>query len=553
MRPLTFITIISLLAAPAAAQRFFPDDPLERVPELWSTHDPQARALSELLELVNNAFGPAGEVHPERGVIPAGGVNTLGEVMDGPWFENRHALLRMMPEELARGPGENRPPATTGPWHVLTVKKRGFRPGILIADATNQMYLLRFDPPEWPEMITGAEVVSSRFFHALGYNVPESYIVRVERDRLTIEEGAERVTNSGDTQDLAAIDIDDFLRDVAGDPQQGYRAVATRVPGAWEGLLGPSQVFGTRQDDPNDIVPHEHRRDLRGLFVFSAWLNHTKASAVYTLDVLVTEGGVPIIRHYLIDFAATLGAGDREAKKAWEGNQKRFDFGQMFKNAAGMSLYAPAWVRADYGGYRSVGRLDYTSFDPERWEPESFIAPFLNRLPDDTFWAAKQLAAFTDDDIRAIVSTGRYSDPDAEAWIAKCLIERRDRILATYFAKVLPLVDFEVRSGELHFKDLAVEHGLSPPRTYSYAWSAFDNQQETRTVIGAAVPSPEIPPAAATADSGAYFAVEVSGGEAGKSTVSISASRRESSISSESTTVGRARSSPIRASKSTRA
>ena len=32
------------------------------------------------------------------------------------------------------------------------------------------------------------------------------------------------------------------------------------------------------------------------------------------------------------------------------------------------------------------------------------VAPFANRLPDDTFWAARQVMAFTDDDIRAIVA-----------------------------------------------------------------------------------------------------------------------------------------------------
>jgi hypothetical protein len=519
VRPAVWVVSSLLVASTVSAQKFYPDDPLEKEPALWATPDPQRRALSSILELFGNAFGASGEGHPERGVIPAGGVNTLGEVMDGPWYENRHARHRMSPEELRRGPGDDRPPSTQGPWRVLTVKKYGFRPGILIADSTDQLYLLRFDAPAWPEMATGADVVSSKFLYALGYHVPESYIVYVERDRLAIEEGAERVTSLGGTQDLKEIDVDDFLKDVAADGSGVYRATATRVPGSWEELLGPYQVFGTRQDDPNDVVPHEHRRDLRGLFVFSAWLNHTRVSAVNTLDALVTQDGAPFIRHYLIDFVATLGSDGREGKEAWQGHQRILDLGQTLENIAGMGVYAPAWMRADYGGYRSVGRFDFATFDPDRWMPESMIAPFANRLPDDTFWAAKQLAAFTDDDIRTLVSTGRYSDPEAGAWIVKCLIERRDRILATYFAKVLPLVGFEVRGGELHFTDLAVEHGLSEPRRYSFQWSRFDNAAERHELIGAGTENPQVPPAALRAEDGAYLAARVSAGESGKSTV----------------------------------
>ena len=510
--------MVAFLGAPAFAQKFYPDDPLEKVPALWPTPEAHRRALSDILELFGHAFGTPGESHPARGVIPAGGVNTIGEVMDGPWYENRHARRRMTPEELRRGPGDDQPPSITGLWRVLTVKKQGFRPGILIADATDRIYLLRFDPPGWPEMATGADVVTSKIFYALGYNVPESYVVYVERDRLEIEEGAERVTSVGGTQGLEDIDIDGFLRDVAGSRDRGYRAVATRIPGSWQGLLGPYQVYGTRQDDPNDTVPHEHRRDLRGLFVFSAWLNQTQASAVNTLDVLVTEDDVPFIRHYLVDFVETLGSGGRERKEAWAGNETLFDASRTLKNIAGMGIYAPAYLRADYGGYRSVGRFDYGTFDPERFKPDYVVAPFANRLPDDTFWAAKQLAGFTDDDIRTLVSTGRYSDPEAEAWIVKCLIERRDRSLATYFAKVLPLVDFEVRDGELHFVDLAVERGLAAPSAYSFQWFSVDNQAETHAAIGTPAPSPEVPPAALRADDGAYFSVQITGGEEGKST-----------------------------------
>ena len=73
----------------------------------------------------------------------------------------------------------------------------------------------------------------------------------------------------------------------------------------------------------------------------------------------------------------------------------------------------------------------------------------------DAFWAAKQVAAFTDDEIRALVKTGEYTDPRAADWIAECLIKRRDKIADAWFAKILPLDKFRVDDGQLGFDDLA--------------------------------------------------------------------------------------------------
>ena len=97
---------LGLGGAVVHAQKFFPDDPLTAEPPPLPVVNPQPRALSEILELVNNTINRPGERHPRAGVIAAGGVNTLGEVMDSDWFVNRHATRRLTSEELVRGPAD---------------------------------------------------------------------------------------------------------------------------------------------------------------------------------------------------------------------------------------------------------------------------------------------------------------------------------------------------------------------------------------------------------------------------------------------------------------
>ena len=92
--------------------------------------------------------------------------------------------------------------------------------------------------------------------------------------------------------------------------------------------IGRIRFAGTRPDDPNDIFPHEHRRELRGLSVFAAWLNHDDSRSVNTMDTLVREGSRSIVRHHLIDilevqqtatvaeFRTLLGEGGEDVAKA---------------------------------------------------------------------------------------------------------------------------------------------------------------------------------------------------------------------------------------------
>ena len=195
----------------AAAQRFYPDDPLLREPTPLPAPDPLRRNLSVVLEAMSATFSRNGDRHPGKQVIAAQGVNTLGEVLDGAWYVNRHGRTRMSLEELQRGSGNGQPPSMAGPWHVLLLKYQELRPLLVFRDSNDRVFLLRFDSREAPELATGAEMISSRFFHALGYYVPETYLAVFERERLVVETNATVVTSNAGVRALLPQHIDRFL------------------------------------------------------------------------------------------------------------------------------------------------------------------------------------------------------------------------------------------------------------------------------------------------------------------------------------------------------
>ncbi len=101
------------------------------------------------------------------------------------------------------------------------------------------------------------------------------------------------------------------------DADGSYRVILSKTtPGRPVGRIA---FHGTRADDPNDIVPHEHRRELRGYFVFAAWLNHVDAKGINSLSSLVTANGRSFIRHHLLDFGSALGSAAVGPREGWEG------------------------------------------------------------------------------------------------------------------------------------------------------------------------------------------------------------------------------------------
>jgi hypothetical protein len=469
------------LAAPLGAQKFLADDPLPREPKPIPVAKPLNRPINEYYDFFQNTlFEPVKEEKKHHTPGPSQGVNTLGEVPDSAWFTNRNLTI----DQMVDGPGTSHAPATDKPWTVVSGKNEGITPGLVIKDSAGRRYFLKFDPKSNPEMASAADVLGSKFFYALGYNVPENYIVYFERKQLALDPKSKFRNPAGRERRMTDGDIEMVLEKVPHDRKGRYRGLASLAVAG--DPIGPFRYYGMRKDDPNDVVPHQMRRDLRGLFVFAAWLNHTDTKSLNTLDTVVEDAGLRYIRHYLIDFGAILGSDSFEPKSPRAGNVYLYDFKPAAWQFLSLGLYVPGWMRAHYPHVPEAGHLDYKTFDPENWKNNYPNPAFDVRTPGDEYWAAKKVMQFSDEEIAAIVTTAQFSDPRAAEWVTRCLIERRNRIGQAFLDDVLPLDEFAVRGGKLSFEDLAARYGFRAARQYSVQWSHFDNAESRKTPIAGA-------------------------------------------------------------------
>jgi hypothetical protein len=471
-------------AAPASGQKFYPDDPISVDRDDLPIEKPGIIELSPTYDLLSNTFARP-EAPP---VIPrAGNVNTLGEVPDSSWFQNRIGVREMSLDELARGPNTD-PPLL--PFTIVAAKASGITPGFTVRDATGRTFFVKFDPKEHPNLTTGADVIGKSFFHAIGYNVPEAFLVYLRAGDLTIGPGAKVRLEGDKAVPMDAEFLDSVLDNAGRHPGGSARSVFSR---AVEGeVLGQFQFRGTRPDDANDIIPHEDRRELRGYRVFCAWLNHDDSRAINTLDAFVSAaGGRGYVRHYLIDFGSTLGSGSDNLRRIApqdprSGNEFVVDFEPTWTAAYTLGIRDRPWrgVRYAYPLYAEVGRIESEFFEPSNWKPEYPNPAFDRLLADDGFWAAKIVARFSDEAVRAIVETGDYLSEDAEDFLTEIIARRRDKVVAHYFLALDPLDGFEAEDA-LTFRHLGVEHGLGAVQGYRYEWFGFDNETGETTPLGA--------------------------------------------------------------------
>ena len=475
------LVIAVSVSAAGASLLFRPGDPVTVVTDTNDASGVRRREIGHTRDALDGIWAVG-----DRSVQRALDVNTIDEVPDSSWFENRIGTRPMSIAEIATGSDREGPAA--GPWTVTSGKTDGITPGLQLKDSAGQLYFVKFDPPGYPELGTGAEVVSTKLLYAAGYHVPENYIAVIGREGLRIAPGATTHGRDGKKRPMTERDLDALLQQAARRTDGRYRVVASK---AVEGRpLGPFSYYGVRPDDPNDTIPHEHRRSLRGLRVFAAWINHVDVKSENSLDTVVrNEVGLNVVRHHLIDFNATLGSAGIGPADRRSGNEYILDRRPILLSLLTFGMYVRPWLTIQYPHIPSVGRFEGDRFEPARWKSTFPNRAMLNAQPDDTFWAARRVMGFSNEAIRAVVAGADYREPRATETVVDALIKRRDKIGREWLASVNPLVEFAIDGGShLTFNNAAVTSGVStPPTSYRVRWFHFDNADGTMSPVGTVV------------------------------------------------------------------
>jgi hypothetical protein len=353
------------------------------------------------------------------------------------------------------GPG----PSLLAPWRVLRVREDAEGPEVVLEDERGERYRLRFDHPESPRLATTAELVATLLLHALGYHVPERHLVVFSPDQLHFPDGVRRSPK---------LRRDALLGRVGRLPDGSLRALATRLAG--DRALGPFRFAGRRVDDANDRLPHERRRELRGLLPVAAFLGLTGISDEVPEDLwLPAERRVGHTLQHLRGALGSTAAG--RPKPLWEGNERRLDLGVLGRSLLSLGLWrrtAPELqTRRDecLRRWPGLGWIDGGAirFQPRRWN-EAFAAAD----DQDLQWGARLVASLDEAQLRVVIAEAWLPTIEARRLLS-VLLERRAWVLRTWLRRRAPLDGFTVAGGTaLCFTDRWRASGLDPEHTSIY-------------------------------------------------------------------------------------
>ncbi len=403
-------------------------------------------------------------------VDPAGhaaDVNAYDEVPDSSWFTNRIGTKAMTVAEMKRGACDDKvldpKTAKKGEWIIDQGKPSGANPGFRVNIPGAGKFMLKTDLAGEPDRATGATSVAARLYHAAGYFAPCDSVVYFDPSLLTLEPGLKVTDNAGVSRPFDQKALDAILK-AASTRDSLTRMVASKwLPGK---TIGPYKYAGTRGDDPNDVVDHEDRRELRAARLMAAWMNHFDTREANTMNVFLSSNekdpkSPGYVRHYIIDLGDCFGS-----VWQWEEWTKRLGFAYyvdvpyILEDFFSLGTIDRPWDHAEETG----GTFKYFSardFDPEYWRSGYPNAAFVKMTEQDGAWIARIIARFTDELVEAAVDVGDYTPKDAR-YLSQTLISRRDAILRRYLTRLSPIAEPHLEGDALCGTDMARKTHVVP-------------------------------------------------------------------------------------------
>ncbi len=460
-------------------------------------------------------------------------VNSLDEVPDSSWFTNRIGRKGFSPQDVARGACEGTvldPDAQDVTWLIDSGKPNGANPGFRVRSPDKTKFMLKADLVEGPERATGAAAVATRLYYAAGWYTSCDSVVYFPRSRVKLKPGLTYTDNSTVTRPFDQAALDKVLANASHRGELVRMSASRWLPGR---TVGPFRYIGVKEDDPNDRVPHERRRDLRGARLMAAWLNHYDSREQNSMDSWIAsnpkdkEGSPGFMRHYYIDLGDCFGSDwDWVPMAKRLGHSYYFDFADVGYDFITLGLDERPWDEA-YVHPRGTTFPYFLpgNFTPEQWKGNYPNPAFQSMREGDAAWFARILARFTPEHIEAAVRAGDFSNPVHTAYLIETLLARQQLILRRYFAKLSPLADVRVRGTELCATDLARRSNAFDARSFRYRASVSHGDPPGRSAAASPRPAPggdvclnleHRAPDGGPADDAAerYVVVELSNGQA---------------------------------------
>ena len=238
----------------------------------------------------NMVFRPLSEAVGVEHHGEAVNVNSLDEVPDSAWFTNRIGVRPIPLEQFALGacrPEQILDPSAfaDGSWLIDHGKTDGSSPGFRVNIPGKGKYLFKGEMKDEPERPSAASVIGAAAYEAVGFNTSCEQVVYFRPSLLKLAPGLTVKGNFGATEPFDQKAVDKILADSPHRDGLVRMQASAWLPGY---LIGPFTYTGTRHDDPNDVIPHDDRRELRGGRLLAAWLDHFDAREQNSLDTWVT-------------------------------------------------------------------------------------------------------------------------------------------------------------------------------------------------------------------------------------------------------------------------